>query len=98
MATYTVLTEQGDSAYIFTIIDPDGVERIISEETAYTATHGMDAPIGSEWQFAVIGEDEYNPLVAQVWVDSIDGHGDEFNPENYLSVQTGRKPFSSLMS
>ena len=98
MATYTVLTKEGDSAYIVTIIGNDETERIIGEEVGYTSVHGMDAPIGSEWQFAVIGEDEYNPLIAQVWVDSIDGHGDEFNPENYLSVQTGRKPFSSLMS
>ena len=98
MANYTVLYSTRDSGYVSTLIGSDGVERIISEETAYTATHGMDAPIGSEWQFAVIGEDEYNGLIAQVWVDSIDGHGDEFNPENYLSVQTGRKPFSSLMS
>ena len=98
MANYTVQYKNLDSGYISTIIDPDGVERIIGEEIGYTSVHGTDAAIGSEWQFAVIGEDEYNPLIAQVWVDSIDGHGDEFNPSDYLSVQTGRKPFSSLMS
>ena len=96
MATYTVLTEQGDSAYIFTIVGNDGTERIVGEEVGYTSVHGPGAAIGSSWEFSVIGEDLSNPSIAQIWVDSIDGHGDEFNPENYLSVQTGRKPFSSL--
>ena len=96
MATYTVLTEQGDSAYIFTIVGNDGTERIVGEEVGYTSVHGPGAAIGSEWQFAVIGEDEYNPLVAQVWVPSIDGCGDPFNPSDYLVVKEGRKPFPSL--
>ena len=98
MANYTVLYSTRDSGYVSTLIGSDGVERIIGEETSYTSVHGMDAPIGSSWEFAVIGGDEYNPLIAQVWVDSIDGCGDPFNPSDYLSVQTGRKPFSSLMS
>lgn len=93
---YTVLYKNNDSGYVSTYISDDGVERVIGEEIAYTATHGPNAAIGSSWKFAVPGEDESDPCIAQFWRESLEGVGYPFRSSDYIHSQEGRVSFIVL--
>lgn len=92
---YTATEKDGDQVLIGTYTSQDGIERIISESRRYCSVHGVTASIGSEWEYAVIGEDDdcYGSTVAQVWVDSLEEMGDVFNPQDYTYIEEGRINF-----
>lgn len=95
--TYTVIDQSGDFQLVATFVSADGVERIIGTQTSYTGTHGRNASIGAAWDYSVIGEDEddYGGSTAQVWVSSLEGEGDAFDPCHYKHVSNGYlSPFS----
>ena len=87
MANYFCVDKVGDHRWISTHVSGDGIERIVREQVAYASVHGSNASIGWGWEYAVNGEDEYAPTVAQTWVDSLEGVGDVFSPGDFASVQ-----------
>lgn len=95
---YTVLDKKGDSRHITTYRSPDGIERIIAEDVAYTEFHGPMASIGFRWEFVefVEPDDEYDPLLVQIYVDRIDGAGDPFDSAEYRKVLDGHVSFLRL--
>lgn len=92
---YTVLDKEGDSRHVTTYRSPGGIERVIAEDIAHTGVHGPMAPIGSRWEF-VEPDWEYDPCLAQITVDSIDGAGDPFDPAEYKKVLDGHVSFLRL--
>jgi len=83
---YFAVDTIGDLQWLTTFTSSDGVERIIAQSVAYVSVHGPSAAIGSQWEFAVNGEDEYSPSIAQTWVDSLESQGEVFLPENYKEI------------
>ena len=96
MASYTVIDKTGDVQYISTWVSSDKIERIIACDTCYCSVHGRSAVIGSQWELAVHGKDEYCDTVAQTWVNSLEGEGDIFNPEEFSYITEGRVSTYSL--
>jgi hypothetical protein len=92
---YTVLDEKGDSRHVTTYRSSDGIELIIAEDVAYTEFHGPMASIGFRWEFAE-PDWEYNPCLAQIAVDTINGAGETFNSAEYRKVLDGHVSFLRL--
>lgn len=92
---YSAVNNQGNLEIIYTRFSDDGVERVCAVDTAYIAVHGPGASVGSSWELAFIGEDEYEPgVVAQVWVESLKD-APIFDPTSYSYIVKGwRNPLT----
>ncbi|MGL5192365.1 MAG: hypothetical protein ACRC8Y_02005 [Chroococcales cyanobacterium] len=68
MKTRKEVQQEGDRIHTLTLASLDGnIWGVINCKTQY---RGPQSAVGSEWEVAIKGEDEYCQTVAQTWYES----------------------------